>query len=413
MVALLIVVPNVVMPTQVDVITDRLQRAADLIRQGELGRAEAQLNVVFKREPREANALNLLGVIRAQQRRLHEAERLFLSAIEVNKSLLGAYLNIGQLYLDQKKTDQALWAFTQAEKLQATQPGNGPSFTLLFNLGATWLQKGQRRRAEEFFLAALKIEPDDVPTLLALANIARLDAELEKALSYLVRARKIAPNSSAVLYDFGWTALNMNLIYDAASALEQLRRLDVANREYLYPLAIARLNNGQKREAESLINQYIQFRPRDGRGYYVLGAILYADRRFVEARNQFKRSLILMSYPDTKYYLGMIAYAEGDAEQAISWFRDALQSDPMNAATHTALGTALGRKKEYQAARASLERAIALDPKNQVAHYQLGLVYARLGERDRSREMFAIAERLRSEQKDQEGVGIRLIDLPK
>ena len=37
---------------QVDVTTDHLQRAADLIRKGELSLAEKQLDWVFKREPR-------------------------------------------------------------------------------------------------------------------------------------------------------------------------------------------------------------------------------------------------------------------------------------------------------------------------------------------------------------------------
>jgi Flp pilus assembly protein TadD len=207
-----------------------------------------------------------------------------------------------------------------------------------------------------------------------------------------VRARKIEPNSAAVLYDFGWTALNMNLVYDALTALEQLHRMKVADPQYLYPFAIAKLNNGQNAEAHTLINQYIQSRPEDGRGYYVLGAILYADRRFAEARTALERSLGLMPYADTEYYLGMIAHNQGDAEQAISWFRRALRSDPANPATHVALGTVLAR---------------------QTAYYQLGLVYARLGEKERSRAAFATSEKLRTEQKERQGVGVRLIDLPK
>jgi Flp pilus assembly protein TadD len=189
--------------------------------------------------------------------------------------------------------------------------------------------------------------------------------------------------------------------------------MKVPDRRYLYPFAIARLNNGQSAEAQSLINEYIRFRPEDGRGYYVLGAILYAGRRFAEARTAFQRSLSLLPYPDTEYYLGMIAHQEGDAQEAISRFRRALRSDPTNAATHVALGTVLARQKDYQAARAELERAIELDPKDQTAHYQLGLVYARLGDKERSRSAFAVSEKLRAEQKERQGVGVRLIELPK
>jgi tetratricopeptide (TPR) repeat protein len=484
---------------------DRLERAAEMIRKGQLAAAEAELNVVIRRTPREANALNLLGVVRAQQHRPREAEQLFLRAIEVNKSLLGAYLNIGQLYLDLAKPDRALWAFTEAGKLQPENPsinfnlaslyeqkkeyqraleclskipqaqvdsdtlflmakshlalnhlqeakalsaplkesskvppdmaaafaavfaqyglfdeaieileaarqGTGPSYALLYNLGASLYQKGERHRAEEAYLAGLSLKPNDVPSLRALANIARADGELEKALSYLVRARKVAPDSPAVLFDFGWIALNMNLLYDSLSALERLHQMKPAEPDYLYPLAIARLNNGESARALSLINRYIESRPQDGRGLFVLGAIHYGAKRFTEARVALQRSLSLANYPDTEYYLGMIAHNEGDEEQAISWFRRALNSDPQNSATHSALGIALAKQKNYQAARTELEKAVDLDPKDQTAHYQLGIVYGRLGEKERSRAMFAISEKLRSEQKERQGLGVRLVE---
>src|SRR5215210_3176520 len=101
---------------------DRLERAAGMIRSGQLERAEAELNALLRREPREANALNLLGVIRAEQKRADEAERLFMRALEAEPTLLGAYLNLGQLYLDSRKADRALWAFTEASKLEPERP---------------------------------------------------------------------------------------------------------------------------------------------------------------------------------------------------------------------------------------------------------------------------------------------------
>lgn len=488
---------------------NRLQRAAELIRKGQLSSAEAELDAVLKQVPREANALNLLGVIRAQQHRASEAENLFLRAIETNKALLGAYLNVGRLYLDLGKPDRALWAFTEAVKLapdspdinfnlaslyegkreyaralehlskipgartdadqlfllvkshlglghveearalsaplkdssraappdmaaafaavfaehklfddaieilEAAKRGSSPSFALLYNLGASYFQKGEPQRAEESYLAALSLKPDDVTTLRALASVARASGNPEKSLSYLVRARKLAPDSHAVLYDFGWTALSMNLLYDALAALGRLHQMKPDQPDYLYPLAIARLNNGESPQAQELINRYIQLRPQDGRGYYVLGAILYGAKKFPEARAALERSLALAYYPDTEYYLGMIAHNEGDEAQAVSWLQRSLKSNPKNSAAHSALGIIYAKEKDYSAARAELERAIELDPKNQAAHYQLGIVYARLGEKQRSQAMFALSEKLRVEQKEQRVVGLKLIDAPK
>jgi tetratricopeptide (TPR) repeat protein len=487
---------------------ERLERAAERIRQGQLTGAEAELNAVLRQAPREANALNLLGVIRAQQRRTGEAEQLFLRALNAKPTLLGAFVNLGQLYLELQKADRALWAFTEASKLapdnaeinfnlaslyegkseygraleylgkipssqmstdhlyllikshlglgntrealglaeplkqRGTVPSDmaasfaalfaehklfdeaiqilevakedgKPSFALLYNLGTSYYQKGERARAEESYLAALALQPDDVPTLRALAGLARAGGNLEKSLSYLVRARKIAPDSPAVLYDFGWTALNMNLLYDALSVLERLHKMQPDHHGYLYALAIARLHNGEAPRAQALIKRYIELRPQDGRGYYILGATLYVLRIFPEARTALERSLALVYYPDAEYYLGLIAHGEGDESQAIAWLQRALKSDPTNSAAYAALGTVYAKEKDYKSARSALERAIELDPKDVTAHYQLGLVYARLGDKERAEAMFALNKKLRDEQQKSEIVGFRLIDPPK
>lgn len=487
---------------------DRLQRAAGLIREGQLGDAETELKLVFRRAPREANALNLLGVVRAQQHRATEAEQLFLRAIEVNKLLLGAYLNIGQLYLDQEKPDRALWAFTEAGKLQPESPNinfnlaslyerkkeyeraleylskipvaqvdsdglfllikshlalnhtqeakalsaslresskippdvaaavaavfaqhglvdeaieileaarrvNGPSFALLFNLGATLYQKGERERAEESYLAALSVKPNDVPTLRALANIARAGGELEKALSYLVRARKLAPDSLQVLYDFSWITLNLDLSFDALSGLERLHRMKPDEPSYLYALAIARLHAGEPMRAQALADRYIELRPEDARGYYVLGVTLYSLKQLHQARAALERSIKLTPIADAEYYLSMIAENEGDLAQATSWLQRALVSEPKHAEAHAELGIIYAKQKDYAAARAELERAVKLDPEDLKAHHQLGMVYTRLGEKILANNEFAVAEKLRVEERKREVVGLRLVDPPK
>ena len=487
---------------------DRLERAAEMIRKGQLAGAEAELKAVLRQSPREANALNLLGVVRAQQRRTEEAEQLFLRSIEANATLVGAYLNAGQLYQELGKPDRALWAFTEASKiapdhpgvnfnlaslyegkqqyeraleylvkippeqsgpdhlyllikshlslahvqeavtlsavlkepgrvppdmaaafaalfaernlfddaiqiLEAARKGGSPSFALLFNLATSYRQKGERALAEEIYLAALALKPDDLAALRALAGLARESGDLEKALSYLVRARKVAPDSPAVLYDFGWTALNLNLIYDALQVLERLHKMRPDDPGYLYALAIARLQNGEAMRAQQLSNRYIELRPKDSRGYYVLGATLYSLKQYPQARAALEQSVALAPYPDAEYYLGMISYQEGDAARATSWLERTIKSEPNHQAAHTALGMVYARQKNYPQARAELERALQLDPKDATASYQLGLVYARLGEKARADAMFATAEQLRGEKQKQENLRYRLMDPPK
>src|SRR5215213_2970072 len=107
---------------QQQAIDARLERAQEFIRQQQLARAEAELDAVLRVAPREANAHKLLGVIRAQQQRMVEAEQLFLRAIKESPAMVGAYFNLSLLYLEQHKTDRALWALNEAAKLAPDEP---------------------------------------------------------------------------------------------------------------------------------------------------------------------------------------------------------------------------------------------------------------------------------------------------
>ncbi|HWS99423.1 MAG TPA: tetratricopeptide repeat protein [Pyrinomonadaceae bacterium] len=486
---------------------ERLERAAGLIREGQLARAEAELGAVLRRRPDDANALNFLGVVRASQKRAREAEQLFLRALKSSPALVGAYVNLGRLYLEGGNQERALWAFTEADKLapgreeiifnlaavhverkefeqalsalgkiprealgvedvrlmlasylglrrndeaaaiaaslkrpgalppeeaanfaalfaahglldqaieilEAARTASPNSYPLLYNLGASYSQRKDWARAEEFLTAALAARPDDVAALRSLARVARARGEMEKSLSFLIRARKLAPASAEVLYDFGLTALHMNLILDALPAFEELQRKRPDHPPYIYMLAAARLRKGEKGMAETLLRRYVGLRPKDSAGHYLLGVALNSLNRFSEARAAFEQSLALGPNPEAEYMLGLISNNEGDAAAAVRWLERALQAEPNHAAARGELGIAYFRQNNYEAARAALERAVELDPKDLRAVHQLGLVYAKLGDRERAGRMNALADELRKARREQETVLLKLVEPP-
>ena len=67
--------------------------------------------------PRDADALNLLGVVRARQHRSSEAKRLFLRALATAPSHVGAHINLGELYLTTSRAQAALRYLLAAHKL--------------------------------------------------------------------------------------------------------------------------------------------------------------------------------------------------------------------------------------------------------------------------------------------------------
>jgi Flp pilus assembly protein TadD len=95
----------------------RLQQAAAAISEGQLAKAQELLNAVLATAPRDADATNLLGVVRAQQKRTVEAERLFRLAITFSPTHVGARVNLGELLLTTNRAPEALTILLVAHKL--------------------------------------------------------------------------------------------------------------------------------------------------------------------------------------------------------------------------------------------------------------------------------------------------------
>ncbi|MFN2510006.1 MAG: tetratricopeptide repeat protein [Pyrinomonadaceae bacterium] len=486
---------------------NRLAEAVEAISKGQLPKAESLLNSVLASSPRDADALNLLGVVRAQGQKTAEAERLFRRALAASATHIGAHVNLGKLLLTTNKTSAALQIFLAAHRLapdradvnlnlatlyadggdyqlaldylrlvprsavtddyfplllrsllglkrleearglarefselgsgkpeaqaefamllakggltsealhllEAARGQNPGSFPVLYGLGIINAASKRYGKAEEHLSEALKAKPDDVTTLRALANVARATGNLEKSLAHLVQARRVAPDAPGVLYDFGVTTLQMDLLLDALPAFEQLHRAHPRQPVYLYALAAVRWRKGETVETARLMRIYVTLQPQDPSGFYLLGAALLRQDLFAEARAALQRSLSLKSDPDTEYLLGTSLEKEGNRAAAIETFRSVVRSRPDHAAAHAALGAAYREAGGYMEARSALERAIELDANDLRANYQLGLVYSKLGEKEAAKKMFARADDLRSQQRIQETVILKLIEPP-
>ncbi|HEY6802409.1 MAG TPA: tetratricopeptide repeat protein [Pyrinomonadaceae bacterium] len=491
---------------QTDTNLNQLEDAVTAINQNQLQHADELLNSVLAKTPNDADALNLLGVVRAKQDRTTDAEKLFRRAISILPAHVSAHINLAELLLTHNRPTEAAIVLLRAYKLAPTRPEinidlatlyaakgdyqrayehlrqvphdainddyflamlrtlvglkrlkeipelarefqnstiesdetkaqfasllvktgsyddaftilnaalqTSKSFSLFYALGIANIATKQFDKADEALTEALKLKPDDVATLRALAQAARNAGNFEKALSHLVQARRIAPKSPAVLYDFGVTTLQMDLVLDALPVFEQLHRDQPREPAYLYGLAAAHWTKGEVAETTRLLNTYVVLAPKSPAGWYLLGAALLRQERYVEAQRALQRSLTLKADVDTEYLFGVCLEKTGNRSAAIETFQKIVKARPDHAAAHAALGSAYREANNYIDARAELERAVQLDADDLRANYQLGLVYAKLGEKEAAQKMLDRADELRKRQHTEERVILKLIDEP-
>jgi tetratricopeptide (TPR) repeat protein len=288
--------------------------------------------------------------------------------------------------------------------------GPHPSPPLALKLGNAFLSLGLLGEAERNAQRALSLAPDCVACYQTLAQIADRHDNSEKALAYLVAARKRAPEDPEVLFEFGKVCLERNLVDDAFSALSKAVELQPDNDSYVYALGSANVGGGHLPDALALFQRLLQKHPLDASLTYAIGAVYYLQAKYGEAEASLKESLAVQpNQVAASYYLALTYDAIGDDDRAIPVFRELLKSNPQHAPSYVKLGGILLRAHQYEDAQQNLERAIALDPDSVEAHYQLGLLLRRLGKPAESDGEFAESRKLESAQRAQKDVRLRLL----
>jgi Flp pilus assembly protein TadD len=85
------------------------------------------------------------------------------------------------------------------------------------------------------------------------------------------------------------------------------------------------------------------------------------------------------------------ALADGKTQDALTHYREAVQSQPNNAAYKYKLALALRESGDVEGERAQLEQATSLDPKFAAAQFELGYLLSRAGDSNGATEHFRLA----------------------
>jgi Tfp pilus assembly protein PilF len=127
--------------------------------------------------------------------------------------------------------------------------------------------------------------------------------------------------------------------------------------------------------------------------HFELGNVLYNsddEKHKVEAEEEFKEA-IADNPQDEKalLMLGVIAAKRGDWHTAVEYDRRALTLQPDDSDANMELAKAFIATNERDQARKLIERAIAIDPTDYIAHYRLSSLYRQQGRQSDAEKQLA------------------------
>jgi len=240
--------------------------------------AERAYNKVIKEDAGNIVALYLLSDLYLVTSRAAKADDPLKKAEDVNRRILKlsagfapALRNLAAI--EDVRTRAAASAETTPEKRLAAQAKAvelygaairaAPGFWVAkLELATIYQRAGVNDKAMQLYEEVIKLKPNEVRALNDYANLcAEEKKNLDKAVEYAKRAKKLSPFSGAVADTLG---VLHTILGDTAAAVEQLeeaRSLLPNHPTVLYHLAVAYAKGGKKQEALAILDELLRSVP--------------------------------------------------------------------------------------------------------------------------------------------------------
>jgi tetratricopeptide (TPR) repeat protein len=319
------------LPAEIEILRSGLEH----YRAGRLRDAERLYGEILSRDPQNADALHLLGLLYLDSGQPQAAAGLVSRAIQQRGDVPFFYNTLGNAFRALGKLDAAVLCFRKAFSLE-------PQFAeALTNLGSALEESGQAPEAVAYHRRATSLQPDSAEIWGNLANALRSAGRSDEARSAYETALRLRP--------------------EYAEAWMNLGNLDFDCEEY--------------RKAEQRYRTALKYNPRLAAAQTNLGSALNQTGKLKEAEEWCRKALeAAPGDPTAQCNLASVLVMTGRADPAAKLCLLALASRPEMPEAHTNLGMALARMHRLDEAERHCRKSLQLRPNNAAAHAHLAHV---------------------------------------
>lgn len=310
-------------------------------RSGNLTRASEMYQKILRGNPRDAEALHLLGLISSEQ-----------GAHELAIALIGSAIEAA-----------------------------GPIPVYCANLGRVFGRQGRHPEAIACYRQTLLSEPANVDIWLQLARAFTSAARIQEAAVAYERAVSLDPTCAEAFFELANLLYRSGLYERAVESYTSAASLWPRHAEVHYNLGVALSCSGRTADAIVCYRRAVQLRPDYAEAHNNLGTLLQAEHRLTEAEQEYR--LALKSAPGfvwPQYNLGRSLEDQDRSYEALDVYSALVARSPNHADAHNNLGNTLLAIGECENAVRHYRTALTIDPKHAEAHWNLGLALLKAGE---------------------------------
>ncbi|MBY0510765.1 MAG: tetratricopeptide repeat protein [Rhodospirillaceae bacterium] len=302
-----------------------LQRAVDHHQAGRLDDAAALYEQVIAEDPRNADALNLLGAIAHARGQYLHAKTLYERALAAAPDIPDIHFNFGNLLAATGESDAAVAAYKRALALR-------PAFVdAHLGLGVEFHTRHRFEDAAKCFHTVVGLAPQDARGHFNLGRCLMSLRRNDEAATYFMKTAELQPENAEVPMLLADLHASAGRLMDALSHVRRAVALQ-PHPEYYSTLGelLRRVNHIDA--ALSAHETAVAMRPDDPAILHNYGASLHAAKQLRKAEDIFRRALA-RNAGFIKAYIGLAKVYEhlGFFDRAIATLEEALKHEPESA----------------------------------------------------------------------------------
>lgn len=232
--------------------------AADIFRKdGFTLKAIALYKKILNMSPSEVDALIALAELNEEKGLTGNAIENFLAAADIYKkeNKTDKALNLYQKIL--KLAPRSIHLKLRMAELYITIGLSGEAAGQYADIAAAYIEQEDLAKAEEFYLKAINIVPDNTPSYIGLSRMAEVANDMKKAFEYIEKALSFAPENREVLRQHSRLAIKSGDIDNAKRTLLTLLKIEPSDIHAKKLIGSIYLKEGNLEEAWHELMPYI------------------------------------------------------------------------------------------------------------------------------------------------------------
>ncbi len=248
------------------------------------------------------------------------------------------------------------------------------------------IEAGDLDSAQRLFRQVLQNEPENGEAHYYLAQISARRGDDRATVEHFLAALERIPDQEVVWREYGAWLLSQQYFGEAGRVFEHLTTQYPARREYWTQRGWAVYGEGDPEAAIEFYQKALEMVGAGPREHYLMGVAQRSLGRTREARRYFESGLAAdPADPEISYQMADLLLQQGEPEPSLAFWAKLPPQDPRRLYGEAVAKARLGMLVE---ARDALTSLVEADPNHTRAHYQLALLYRRLGDETKSASLF-------------------------